>query len=140
MTLSKKIAPGLFVVASAALAFSAPAYSQTGAGKDAALASDTLSDGDTARAIQMLRAELRDNPTDPAIMINLGIAQAQAGDEVRARELFRAAMASREVLELETADGRTTDSRRLARNALAMLERGEFRPATTQGDRFTLRD
>jgi hypothetical protein len=36
------------------------------------------------------------------------------------------------VVELDTADGSATDSRRLARKALKMLERGEFRSRSEQ--------
>ena len=49
-------------------------------------------------------------------------------------------MRARDVIELETANGSTTDSRRLARHALAMLDRGEFRPARHTSEQFTLRD
>jgi hypothetical protein len=40
---------------------------------------------------------------------------------------------------LETADGTSTDSRRLARKALKMLERGEFRVAPAHGEQLTYR-
>jgi len=89
-----------------------------------------------AQAMKALKAY----PNDPALRINLGIAHAQAGNETEAREQFEAAIASREVLELDTADGRTTNSRRLARQAMAMLKRGEFRPASAPGEQLTLRD
>ncbi|WP_145916851.1 hypothetical protein [Erythrobacter sp. QSSC1-22B] len=63
---------------------------------------------------------------DPARLINLGIAYARKGDAALARQLFEAARDNRDRVELETAEGEWIDSRRLARQALAMLERGEF--------------
>jgi len=72
------------------------------------------------------------NPHDPAVLINLGIAYAQKGDDAKARTAFEAALACHEVVELDTADGSATDSRRLARKALKMLERGEFRSRSEQ--------
>lgn len=113
-----------------------PAVAQTTQPTEAGLAADSLSEGETNRAIAALEEELRRFPGDPALLINLGIAEAQRGNDGVARERFEAALASREIVELETADGGVTDSRRLARRALAMLDRGEFRPAT---DRVTMR-
>ena len=107
---------------------------------DAGLAAETLADGNSFRAISLLQSELEQHPDDPALLINLGIAQAQAGFEAEARANFEAALSGRQEIELETADGRETDSRRLARLALAMLERGEFRPVQQRADRITLRD
>lgn len=105
---------------------------------DAGLAAAALSEGESLRAISMLRAELEEYPGDPALLINLGIAYAQNGNVAEARANFEAAMSGREMTELETANGTTTDSRRLARRALAMLDRGEFRPANAQAEQFTL--
>ena len=118
----------------------APVAAQTAAPTDAGLAAETLSDGRTNQAIAQLKAELDLYPGDPAVLINLGIAQAQSGHDQDARMSFEAAMRSRDVVELETANGTTTDSRRLARHALAMLDRGEFLPARRTSEQFTLRD
>lgn len=118
----------------------APVAAQDAVPTDAGLAADTIADGRTMQAIAQLKAELALYPGDPAVLINLGIAQAQSGDETGARESFEAAMRSREVVELETANGSSTDSRRLARHALTMLDRGEFRPAPRTNSQFTLRD
>ena len=41
---------------------------------------------------------------------------------------------------LETADGATTDSRKLARKAMRMLERGEFRVSAAPAGQLTYRD
>lgn len=63
---------------------------------------------------------------DPARLINHGIALARTGNYDAARAEFEAAAGARNSIELETADGEWIDSRRLARKALAMLDRGEF--------------
>lgn len=107
---------------------------------DAGLAAQPLSDGQAERAITMLEAELAQHPGDPALLINLGIAHAQSGNDGEARVNFEAAMRSRTVVELETASGTTTDSRRLARRALSMLERGAFDAEATKASQLTLRD
>ncbi|MBU7581109.1 MAG: tetratricopeptide repeat protein, partial [Porphyrobacter sp.] len=80
------------------------------------------------------------NPHDAAVLINLGIAYAQAGHDAKARAAFEQALACHEVIELDTADGSATDSRRLARKAIKMLERGEFRPAAARAGQLTYRD
>lgn len=137
MTLSKFLpAVGAALLASGF----APLAAQEAVATDAGLAADTLADGRTMQAIAQLEAELDLHPGDPAVLINLGIAQAQSGREDEARASFEAAMRSRDVVELETASGSATDSRRLARHALAMLDRGEFRPEPRGGSQFTLRD
>ena len=63
---------------------------------------------------------------DPARLINHGIALARTGNYDAARAEFEAAADARNSIELETADGEWVDSRRLARKALAMLDKGEF--------------
>ena len=63
---------------------------------------------------------------DPARLINHGIALARMGDYDAARTEFEAAAGARDSVELETAAGDWVDSRRLARKALAMLDKGEF--------------
>lgn len=122
------------------IALSAPAFGQQSDATDAGLASKAIASGEATQAISMLESELRRYPGDPALLINLGIAHAHVGDEAEARAMFEAAVEARENVELETANGRTTDSRRLARQALAMLDRGEFRATTAQADQLTLRD
>lgn len=139
MALSQKTRIGFIGMVAFGLSLMAPAYAQQIEASDEGLASETLADGQSLRAISMLEAELAQHPGDPALLINLGIAHAQRGNDAEARTSFEAALASRNVIELETADGRTTDSRRLARQAIAMLDRGEFRPVG-QTDQFSLRD
>jgi len=92
----------------------------------ASLESDSLAQGESAKAIKALERSIEDAPQDPALLINLGIAHARSGSPETARALFHRALTSPEPVELETADGTVTDSRRLARKAIGMLERGEF--------------
>jgi uncharacterized protein HemY len=116
-----------------------PAQAQATGEAETGLAAQSLSEGESVRAITMLKSALQDAPNDPALLINLGIAYAQGGNDAEARTSFEAAMASREVIELETASGTEIDSRRLARRALAMLERGEFRRTANTGGQLTMR-
>lgn len=82
--------------------------------------------GQKQAAITMLEQRRQMQPQDPAYLINLGVAYAQMGDVAKARSSFEGALSSRDVQELATADGRTLDSRLIAREALQMLDRGEF--------------
>jgi len=121
----------------ALLLSSAPAEqaaTNTGALENAALASDHLAKGQAFTAIDSLEKSVKEAPQDPALLINLGIAHAQAGDASMARTMFERALVSREPVELETADGGVIDSRRLARKAIRMLERGEFTTKLTRRD------
>jgi tetratricopeptide (TPR) repeat protein len=104
------------------------------------LAARTLAAGGAEQAIVTLKQASAADPRDAAVLINLGIAYAQTGDEARARDAFRQALACEDVVELTTAEGDATDSRRLARKALKMLERGEFRTAAASSSQLTYRD
>src|SRR5690606_1667085 len=81
-----------------------------------------LSAGETDAAIARLEAELARNPGQAALLINLGTAYARAGRADDARDAYRAAIAVRERVELELADGSWQDSREAARIALDKLE------------------
>ena len=98
------------------------------------LASNQLADGRTTNAISALEGRVAASPNDPALLINLGIAHAQKGQDDKARALFERALVSPNPVELETADGAATDSRRLARKAIRMLDRGEFAPQLSRRD------
>jgi Tfp pilus assembly protein PilF len=100
------------------------------------LGAQPLTQGRREQAMVMLEKASAADPHDAAVLINLGIAYAQMGEEAKARAAFEQALACHDVVELETADGSATDSRRLARKAIKMLERGEFQPA----QQFTYRD
>lgn len=104
------------------------------------LAARTLAAGRGNEALVTLEKASIADPHDPAVLINLGIAYAQAGQETKARAAFQQAIACHEVIELDTADGTSTDSRRLARKAIRMLDRGEFRTASARAGTLTLRD
>lgn len=99
-----------------------------------ALQSEQLAKGRAFTAIAALEKRVESAPQDPALLINLGIAHAQAGDAAAARSMFDRALVSPEPVELETADGGVIDSRRLARKAIRMLERGEFTTKLSQRD------
>lgn len=145
MAVSKMAKSGIALMMGLGLGVASPSLAQGNQAQDnspnnTGLASASLADGQASTAIQMLETEIKAHPNDPALRINLGIAHAQLGNDAEARVQFEAAMNSREAFELETANGRTTNSRKLARHAMAMLDRGEFQPATAQTGRLTLRD
>jgi tetratricopeptide (TPR) repeat protein len=131
------LALALVAAAPSPVAASAQLQSPTEAG---ALATRPLAAGRTREAIAVLERASAADPGDAAVLINLGIAYAHAGEEQKARAAFAQALACPEVVELQTADGTTTDSRRLARRALKMLERGELRPAAAPAGQLTYRD
>lgn len=91
-------------------------------------------------AIRLLEQARLENPQDPAIMINLGIAHAQIGQDDEARALFSAVLGMRAAMDLATSGGRVADSRQLARRAIRMLDHGEFRLKPTTANQLTLRD
>lgn len=127
----------------ALLATSAPAAAAAPSAMMAAapeLAVQPLVTGNAEKALATLEQASAANPHDAAVLINLGIAYAHSGDEMKARAAFEQALACHEVVELDTADGTATDSRRLARKALKMLARGEFRPGTAAASQLTMRD
>ena len=104
------------------------------------LAAAPLVAGRSDVALATLQKASAADPQDAGVLINLGIAYAQAGEDAKARAAFEAAVACEDVVELETADGELTDSRRLGRKALKMLARGEFRSAPARAEQLTLRD
>lgn len=124
----------------APVAFTAPSHGPAMLAEAPELAARTLAAGRSGDALVTLERASLANPHDPAVLINLGIAYAHAGDEAKARVAFEKALACQEVLELDTADGTTMDSRRLARKAIRMLERGEFRMPGARAGQLTYRD
>jgi tetratricopeptide (TPR) repeat protein len=121
-----------------ATVLAAPAHAQAARGATDDLSSETLAEGRQDDAIRALERQREAAPDDAAVLINLGIAYAQAGKDNRARALFEAALTSEDVVLLQTAAGDETDSRRLARKALRMLRNGAFRPQA--GDSLSMRD
>ena len=102
--------------------------------QSAALEADKLAEGQSFKAIAALEKRVEAAPEDPALLINLGIAHAQAGDANMARAMFERALVSPDHGELEIADGSVVDSRRLARKAMRMLDRNEFTTRLTRRD------
>lgn len=133
----------MFITAIAFATFAATPLAQPAAAhmqsplRNEELAAQPLAAGRGDQALVMLEKASAADPHDAAVLINLGIAYAQMGDEAKARTAFEAALACHEIVELDTADGTPTDSRRLARKAIKMLSRGEFRSASQQ---LTYRD
>ena len=125
------LAWALAATGSLAMVTGIPAAAQVNTA-DSELAASHIARGETTSAIAALEIEREAAPDDPALLINLGIAYAHIGKDDKARTMFDAALKSEKPVELETADGKATDSRRLARKAIAMLERGEFRSATNR--------
>jgi lipopolysaccharide biosynthesis regulator YciM len=83
---------------------------------------EALMQGDNDRAILQILANERVSQNDPAKRINLGQAYARTGRTKEAAALFKAAMQSREDLDLVLADGRVMSSKEAARQALARLQ------------------
>ena len=90
------------------------------------VAYEQLANGEAQSAITRLEAALVENPDDPALLINLGSAYAQTGDQERAAGFYRAAIDSDIRYRLELANGDWVDSRRAARMALRTLEGSEM--------------
>jgi hypothetical protein len=83
-----------------------------------------LASGDANGAIARIEAGGGAQRNDPAALINLGSANARLGRLESARQYYVAAITRGEPQDLELADGRWIDSRRAARLALRMLDRG----------------
>ena len=117
----------LFTIAMGALLFSQAAAivemeDPVGPVEQRDVAYDVLAAGGNAEAVRVLEMLRRDNPDDPALLINLGTAYAETGDLSKAEEAYRAAASSDERYSLELADGTWIDSRRAARQALRELQ------------------
>ena len=95
------------------------------------VAFDELAAAENSAAIEKIEANTQIDPSDPARLINLGIAYAREGRVLEARGLFEAVAKSDIRVSLETATGEWVDSHRLAHKALAMLDARQFdaRPA-----------
>ncbi len=91
------------------------------------VAFEELSEGNNSAAIKRIEQNKELENDDPARLINLGVAHARQGKDMQARAMFTAAARLQDRYQMETAKGDWVDSRVLARRALAMLDRGEFR-------------
>jgi uncharacterized protein HemY len=83
---------------------------------------DALVAGDNQRAIDQILASEKISRNDPARLINLGQAYARTGRTFEAKQMFAAAMASRDEIDLILADGRVLSSKDAARQAMARLQ------------------
>lgn len=87
------------------------------------VAFEEIASGQNAAAIAALQQRLAENPSDPALLINLGTAYQRSGDLERAAAAYQAAADSSTRYQLELADGSWVDSRRAARLAMHTLDR-----------------
>lgn len=93
------------------------------------VASEDLLAQNNEAAIERIETSRRLDESDPARLINLGIAHAREGREDEAREMFRAVARSEATVRLELTGGEWVDSGDLARRALRMLDSGVFAPS-----------
>ncbi len=82
---------------------------------------DALMAGDNQRAVQQILAHADENTSDPAKLLNLGRAYQRMGRHSDAIRLYQSAMASRDVFDVELADGTIMSSRDAAKIALAQF-------------------
>ena len=114
------------VIAAALLAQSAISVEAVPPGPERVdVAYEELVKGQPNAAIARIRANAELASDDPAALINLGTAYAMIGDRQKAAEYYRAAIASDERYDLQLADGRWMDSRRIARMAAKALANGK---------------
>jgi len=82
--------------------------------------------GEDNAAIRKIEANVSLERDDSARLINLGIAYARQGNRKAARTAFESVILNHDKQYLETGTGTWVDSRDLARQALAMLDKGDF--------------
>ena len=99
------------------------------------VAREELVAGRDAAAIAAIMANEQIEETDPARLINLGVAHARRGETDMAKRYFQDAAEADDAIYLETVDGEWIAVRRLANRALAMLERGAFAERTMVASR-----
>lgn len=104
------------------------------------LAADILVAGRHGEAIKRLERELSFEPWNPALLINLGVAYAEAGDVARAREALRDAAGASRPMQVVTLDGTQTDTWTVARRGLRILARGGVAMDARTRGQLTLRD
>lgn len=102
----------------------APAVVVEGSQDRVDVAYEELAEGRPSAAIRKILANRELDANDPAALINLGTANARLGRTEKARDLYIAAIGSSERYDLQLADGRWMDSRRAARTAVQMLDKG----------------
>lgn len=83
---------------------------------------EALVRGDNERAIADILKSEKISRHDPAKLLNLGRAYARTGRTAEAATLFKAALDSRESVDLVLADGRVMNSKAAAQTAYAGLQ------------------
>lgn len=83
---------------------------------------EALMRGDNERAVSQIMTSEQVSNRDPAKLLNLGRAYARMGMTNEAAGYFKAAMQSRESVDLVLADGRVMNSKVAARKAYADLQ------------------
>ncbi len=83
---------------------------------------EALMRGDNERAVSQIMANEQVSKHDPAKLLNLGRAFARIGRTDQAAGYFKAAMQSRESVDLVLADGRVINSKVAAREAYDNLQ------------------
>lgn len=78
--------------------------------------------GDNERAVSQIMANEQVSKHDPAKLLNLGLAFARIGRTDQAAGYFKAAMQTRDSLDLVLADGRVINSKVAAREAYDNLQ------------------
>lgn len=114
-----------FLIASAVLAnTSAPSITVDAGADRVDVAYEELMRGQPEAAILKIQSNKKLDVDEPAALINLGSAYARLGRTSEAQACYRSAIASNNRYDLELADGSWMDSRRAARLAVKMLNRG----------------
>jgi len=84
---------------------------------------EALMRGDNQRAISQIMASEQVSKHDPAKLLNLGRAYARIGQIEQAEGYFKAVMQARDSVDLVLADGRVMNSKVVAREAFANLQK-----------------
>lgn len=90
------------------------------------VAYDAMAAGRSAAAIARIESNDALDASDPARLINLGIAYARQGDTATARNMFQRVLSHDSAYMLETSHGQWVEAGVLARKALAALDAGTF--------------
>lgn len=115
---------GSMILMSAALAGSAPVEVSAPRPESVDVGYEDLRAGRAEAAIQRIQSNRLVSADDPSALINLGAAHARVGKLEEARAYYIAAIASRDRYDVQLSDGRWMDTRRAARMAIELQQRG----------------
>lgn len=115
---------GSLILMSAALAGTGPVEVSAPRPESIDVGYEDLRAGRAEAAIRRIQSNHLVPADDPSALINLGAAHARIGKIAEARSFYLAAIASRERYDVQLADGRWIDSRRAARTAIKLQQRG----------------